>query len=234
MPNRVLRDWTESEKIDMIDVYSERFFTRLIMKVDDFGRYSTNLKLLKSTLFPLKSDVRETDITRWLNECEKAGLIALYDVAGKGYVQINDFKQVLRQKKEKYPPPKSEKTCLADDKHMISRCMLETKGNESEKNGTATHVLENSNLFRKPNVPSIDDVKMAFRQRGGSDEMALKFFEVNEGTGWFYRGSPITNFVNFIPGYIASWHKNSGESVLHSGITSRDQETLRKLKGGVW
>lgn len=105
MPNRILRDWTDSEVIDSLDVHAERFFTRLIMKVDDFGRYQSNIKLLKSHLFPLKSDVRETDITRWLTACEQSGLIALYTVAEKGYLQIGNFKQVLRQKIEKYPGP---------------------------------------------------------------------------------------------------------------------------------
>ena len=33
----MLRDWTQSEKIDELTIESERFFTRLIMKVDDYG-----------------------------------------------------------------------------------------------------------------------------------------------------------------------------------------------------
>lgn len=135
MPNRILRDWTDSENVDSLSVYAERFFTRLIMKADDHGRYSANIKILKSTLFPLKTDVRETDITRWLTECKKSGLIVLYKVAFKDYLQIENFKQVLRQKHEKYPPPQHGTiTCEADDKQLTSECVPETKGNESEKN----------------------------------------------------------------------------------------------------
>lgn len=131
MPNRILRDWTDSEKIDQLDVHAERFFTRLIMKVDDFGRYSANVKLLKSSLFPLRTDIRETDIPRWLTACEKSGLIALYTVASKDYLQINEFKQVLRQKVQKYPSPEE---CLADDKQMTSKRLASAslKGNEVE------------------------------------------------------------------------------------------------------
>lgn len=134
MPNRILRDWTDSETIDDLSVYAERFFTRLIMKADDYGRYSGNLKLLKSTLFPLKTDIRETDISLWITECMTCGLIALYNVANKEYVQINNFKQVLRQKNEKYPPPDSNSTCVADDKQMTSRCHADAslKRNEVE------------------------------------------------------------------------------------------------------
>ena len=209
MPNRILRDWTDSETIESLDVYTERFFTRLIMKVDDFGRYSTNKQLLKSTMFPLKSDIRETDITRWLSECEKAGLIALYDVAGKGYLQINNFKQVLRQKKEKYPSPL---TCISDDKQMFGTRIVETKGNESEKEVKGiVHPLQNSNLFRKPNVPTLQQVEEKFVQSGGTIEMAGKFYNKHGAVDWFLNGSPITNFANLVSGFITNWNKNNNE-----------------------
>jgi hypothetical protein len=131
MPNRILRDWTDSETIDQLDVHTERFFTRLIMKVDDFGRYSANHKLLKSNLFPLRSDIRETDISRWITACVNSGLIVTYHVASKDYLQINNFKQVLRQKSAKYPSPDE---CLADDKQMLSNCIADAslKRNELE------------------------------------------------------------------------------------------------------
>jgi hypothetical protein len=138
MPNRILRDWTDSEAVDLLSVFAERFFIRLIMKVDDYGRYSANVKLLKSTLFPLKTDVRETDIARWIAECEKSGLIALYCVASKEYVQILNFKQTLRQKTQKYPSPENGELMhsirLADDEQTHSRRMVETKGNETKGN----------------------------------------------------------------------------------------------------
>jgi hypothetical protein len=117
MPNRILRDWTDSETVDQLSIQAERFFTRLIMKADDYGRYTANLKMLKSTLFPLKTDVRETDISLWLTECEQCGLIALYNIAMRDYLQIENFKQQLRQKNEKYPPPTNGKP---DDKQMHS------------------------------------------------------------------------------------------------------------------
>ncbi len=131
MPNRILRDWTDSFIVDELDVHAERFFVRLIMKVDDFGRFSADKRLLKSQLFPLKSDIRDTDIARCLTACEKAGLITIYTVASKCYLQIDNFKQTLRQKTTKYPAPDE---CIADATHMISRCesIASLKRNETE------------------------------------------------------------------------------------------------------
>ena len=127
MPNRILRDWTDSDKIDILDAAAERFFIRLIMKVDDYGRYTANCKMLKSTLFPLKTDIRETDIARWITACEKSDLIVLYNVASKEYVEIKNFKQQLRQKVEKYPSPAS-----ATHMHSISIADANMKRNEVE------------------------------------------------------------------------------------------------------
>ena len=126
MPNRILRDWTDSEVVDVLDVHAERFFVRLIMKVDDFGRYTANTKMLKSTLFPLKSDIRETDISRWLTACEKSGLISLYNVVSKDYLEIKNFKQRLRQSVEKYPSPVN---CLTIDGQLTVNRPHETKPN---------------------------------------------------------------------------------------------------------
>lgn len=147
MPNRVLRDWTDSEAVDILSVYAERFFTRLIMKVDDYGRISANPKILKGNLFILKDDVREADISSWMDECHNAGLILLYEVNLKKYIQIENFKQTLRQKVEKHPPP----TCIADAKQMLSNgiadatlLLPEKKGNETKPK---TEVEGNNNIF---------------------------------------------------------------------------------------
>jgi hypothetical protein len=141
MPNRVLRDWTISKKIEMLDSNAERFFTRLIMKVDDFGCFYADPRLLKANLFPLLMDkIREADISRWMAECQKAGLIVLYVSAEKQYLQILDFKQTLRQKKPKYPAPEDAtqtlSTCLA-----IAKPETETK--QKQETETKVKVREN-------------------------------------------------------------------------------------------
>jgi hypothetical protein len=124
MANRVLRDWTDSEKVSQLSAEGERFFTRLIMKVDDFGCYTANIKMLKSTLFPLTCDeLKDSQISEWLLECR--GLMVIYEVGGKRFLQISDFKQRLRQAKSKYPLP--------TDGQLSVNGRPETKRNETEE-----------------------------------------------------------------------------------------------------
>lgn len=109
MANRVLRDWTTSEKIHTLSAEAERFFTRLIMKVDDFGRYYGNPKLLAASLFPLHDHVSVDPVVGWLKECVDASLIKKYNVDGKDYVEIILFDQKgLKVRKAKFPPSSEE------------------------------------------------------------------------------------------------------------------------------
>ena len=105
MPERLLRDWTDSEAVDQLSWQAECLFVRLIMKADDFGRYHGNPKLLRSLLFPLKDGLRDADISRWIAECETAGLLRVYTdkVSGKPFIEIRKFGQRLRTKKAKFP-----------------------------------------------------------------------------------------------------------------------------------
>jgi hypothetical protein len=106
MPIRMLRDWTASDKMNEVSVHTERFFTRLIMKVDDHGCFYADARLLKASLFPLILDgIREADILRWTAECEKAGLIVVYEHDSKKYLQIQDFRQRLDKARSKFPLP---------------------------------------------------------------------------------------------------------------------------------
>lgn len=105
MPNRILRDWTDSEPVNLLSSDAECLFARLIMKADDFARYTADSKLLRPFLYPRKlEEVTELDIDTWLRECEAAGLIVVYEVEGRKFLRIEKFGQRFRPNRgSKYP-----------------------------------------------------------------------------------------------------------------------------------
>lgn len=106
MPNRVLRDWTDSATIQKLSIEAELFFVRLMMKADDYGCYYSNTHLLLVNLFPWKiKEYTEDDVKCWLKECVDAGIITTYEAEGKECLIIHKFNQTLRQKNRKFPPP---------------------------------------------------------------------------------------------------------------------------------
>lgn len=130
----MLRDWTDSEKVNGLTVHAERFFVRLIMKVDDYGCFYANPPLVKASCFPLLLDaVREADISRWMAECQKAGLIVLYEADGKRYLQIIDFKQRMDKARAKFPFP-TENQLRGDSVELVNDFPAETETeNETER-----------------------------------------------------------------------------------------------------
>jgi hypothetical protein len=87
---------------------AELFYRRLMSVVDDFGRFDARPALLRGRLFALQLDrVRESDISCWMAECQKVGLIALYTVDGKPYLLFHKLGPA-RAKESKYPAPPPE------------------------------------------------------------------------------------------------------------------------------
>lgn len=148
MPNRLLRDWTNSDKIRDISVHAERFFVRLIMKVDDYGCFWADPMRLKANLFPLLLDsVRDADVSRWMAECQKAGLIVIYEESSKRYLQILDFGQRLRQKTQKFPMP-ADGCQLTDIRPPEVRREVEE---EVEEKGIPTHEFSHDHFHSTKN-----------------------------------------------------------------------------------
>lgn len=109
---RMLRDWTTSDSMDQISPGAEVFFTRLIMKADDYGSFYANPKLLKSALFPLK-DYSFKQIEGWVKECKESKLIFSYLVDSKEYIRIINFGQRLRNMRNVFPQPDNSQQVAA-------------------------------------------------------------------------------------------------------------------------
>lgn len=145
MPTRMLRDWTASKKVNGVSEHAEIFFTRLIMKVDDYGRYYADEQLLLAYLFPLRMEQWQQRIAGCMAELASAGLIELYTAEdGRHFLQIKDFGQRLRQKKKRFPQPINQNNVVdsnappidsnmrANDSNRPQVVMLKEKRREEE------------------------------------------------------------------------------------------------------
>lgn len=117
MPNRILREGLlESEAIDLLDAEAERFFVRLMLRADDFGRYHANPAMLANMLFPLRRDIEPKMVENWLNQCAKAKLLRVYQVEGRCCLEIAKFGGKPRALQSKFPqPPAVCEQMRADD-----------------------------------------------------------------------------------------------------------------------
>ena len=170
MPNRILREGIlTSERVNKLSPQAELFYRRLMSVVDDFGRYSANLTLLRTSCYPLLVDrVDEKQISKHLAEAQAVGLILTYHLGDKSYVELRDFRQQRRAKKSKWPAPEDASTTdnkpvpppdqqmhsrdIATDVSMItSEHLVEGERREAERERAQkpSGVLPTANLARR-------------------------------------------------------------------------------------
>lgn len=109
MPNRLIKESIcTSDNLDKLSWFEEVFFFRLIVNCDDFGRMDARPAIIRSRLFPLKT-VTDTQVKQALQSLRSAGIIDLYEVDGRSFLQMRTWEkhQNVRAKKSKYPAPNS-------------------------------------------------------------------------------------------------------------------------------
>jgi len=115
MPNRILKESIRfSETIEELTPEEEVFFYRLLTCCDDYGRFDGRPAIILAACFPLKlRSITEKHIMQWLDKLSTVGLLWIYEVDGKRYLQVTtwDKHQQIRSRKAKYPLPPEDIPC---------------------------------------------------------------------------------------------------------------------------
>lgn len=84
---------------------AEVLFYRLLVTVDDFGRFDARPAMIKSQCFPIKEKITPKHCEDALKELCEVGLVMAYLIDGKPYLQIMKWDNVPRSKESKFPAP---------------------------------------------------------------------------------------------------------------------------------
>lgn len=104
MPTRYLKPGIrDSEPLDSVSPMAEVLFYRLLVTVDDFGRFDARPSMIKAHCFPIKDKMTAKICDDLMSELCKAGLISVYEADGKPYMQILKWDNTPRSKVSKYP-----------------------------------------------------------------------------------------------------------------------------------
>jgi len=222
MANRILRDWTASESIDLLSPEAEIFFTRLIMKADDYGSFYSNPKLIRAALFPLK-EYKDSSISKWVNECIDAKILCAYTVEGKEYLRIVNFGQRLRNMRNTFPQPDSEPRTTRRE----SPPETETKRNETESETKANA----ANVGEVTVWPCFDDFWNLYDKKQDKPKCLKKWEKIKQAAREKimehlelyvratpeiqYRKNPLTYLSN------ESWN----DEIIHNGTSKKQRDT---------
>ena len=145
------------------------FFYRLLTCCDDYGRFDGRPAIILAACFPLKlKSITEKHITQWLDKLCAVGLLWIYEVDGKRYLQVTtwDKHQQVRAKRSKYPQPpeSSPKHVISYDincNHAISTDCICPRESESESESESINTCASDDA----SVCTSDDQKLIGKPR---------------------------------------------------------------------
>jgi len=134
MPTRYLKPGIrDSESIDRLSPLAEVLYYRLLVTVDDFGRFDARPSMVKSSCFPVRESMTISKCADLLAELAKNGNIQVYEVDGKPFMQVSKWDNVPRAKESKFPAP--DCTCIqvrADVKELHTVLPVTGTGTETK------------------------------------------------------------------------------------------------------
>lgn len=106
MPQRFLRPGIRtSERWNKAGFLAQSLYVGILTLVDDFGRYDGRARLLHGECFSLRDDVKPHQTATALKELSVCGLIQLYGIDGKEYLQVLQWQERSRSETSKFPNP---------------------------------------------------------------------------------------------------------------------------------
>jgi len=176
MPTRYLKPGVrDSENIDALTPLAETLFYRLLVTVDDFGRYDGRPALVKAQCFPLK-DLTPAKCSALLTELQDNKLIEVYTVDGKPYLQILKWDNVPRAKESKFP--QIDRACIhmrASENNSPAYVPLTGTGTETGNRKPETDICAEPQSDSTQSTPSLIDLPLVDKT-----EFAITGDQVNE------------------------------------------------------
>lgn len=104
MPTRYLKPGIrDSESIDNLSPQAENLFYRLLVSVDDYGRFDARPAMIKANCFPIKESMTINKCKDLIEELSNKKLIVVYEAFGKNVLQMSKWDNIPRSKESKYP-----------------------------------------------------------------------------------------------------------------------------------
>lgn len=199
MPDRLIRESIcTSETLNQLNDFEERFWHRLIVNCDDYGRFDARPEILKARLFPLMEGKTKKDMTGTLSKLASVGLVELYDVDGKPFLRVVtwDKYQRVRAKRSKFPEPVGACCQMTAYDGNSRRNPIQSESNPDAKAESDARTREdvaavmNAFLNRIDPTPSRDclDQLMGYVDEMGAEccLRAIQIAEDNNARKWSY------------------------------------------------
>ena len=168
MPTRYLKESIcTSDNLARLSAEAERFWYRLLVKVDDFGRFDARTPILRAACFPLMLDtVSDRHIDAWLNELLAAGLLRVYKVNDRPYLEVITFREhnQPRSQTSKYPAPSANAdTCMQMPANADGCLQIPSESESESESESKTKNAAQNGASAGANAPVLDPFATCLR-----------------------------------------------------------------------
>lgn len=223
MPDRIIRESIcTSDTLNQLSDFEERFWNRLIVNCDDYGRFDARPAILKGRLFPLLDGKTNKDMTNALSRLASVGLVELYEVDGKPFLRVVtwDKYQRIRAKRSKFPEPPDTCCQMTASDSRCPRNPIQSESNpdpnaeaksahDGRDPGLAAVMNEYMNQIEPhPSYTSTESLKAYVKELG--PDVCLKAIEaaINAGArNWNYVNAVLQNKKRQGVRSLADWER---------------------------
>lgn len=184
MPQRFLKPGiTTSKKWDSCSWVAQSFYIRLLTLVDDFGRYEADAALLRSMAFPLREDIRTSQVQKLMHELQANQLADFYtNLDGKVYIQLTNWTETPRSNRSRYPALDTTCKRLFDDENTPLQLPSDAPTLQADESSLQTDVSglqANVTLPRHRQIVNESSIHLPQRPENGhcTEKDLLDFFE---------------------------------------------------------
>lgn len=194
--------------------FASTLFQRLILVVDDCGRFYGDTASIRAAVFPMVEEITEQMIGEALLALSREGVVQLYEVRGERYLCLTGWNehQSLRYKTPVYPAPESP--------HAINNNIISTSEEEkrSEEKG--------SEEKRRDALPPLSPPAALPEGEGGGEEAHRAAPSVRES-----ECDRSDRFETFWAAYPRQQHKHEARRIFE--MLRVDDALLSRIIGGI-
>jgi uncharacterized phage protein (TIGR02220 family) len=93
----------ENQELGECSIGANLLFERILTKTDDTGKFYADPTLINKLVFTNRKDIKDRQISKWLEELTNKNLIKLYKVENKKYLYFLNFNKYQKLRKDIKP-----------------------------------------------------------------------------------------------------------------------------------
>lgn len=214
MPDRIIKESIcTSDTLNYLSDFEERFWHRLTVNCDDYGRFDARPAILKGRLFPLMEGKTNKNMSDALHKLASVGLIELYEVDGRPHLHVVtwDKHQRIRAKRSKYPDPDGICRQMPSNVPVI-QSESESNPNPNQESGDKPHP------FRPPTIEEVQ----AYCKIRKNDVDPQRFIDFYASKGWMVGKAKMKDWH----AAVRTWESRSKTSAYHYDDHYEEGESL--------